>query len=216
MIQIIPSILDASTEDLQAHIIAVQDHVNMIQIDIADGEFVPSTTASNPDIVKKIATIDIELHLMVKKPLLELKKWATVEQVTRVLVHYESMPDIHDIFPTLHAYGWDISMVINPDTPISALEPFVPELKGVMCMGVIPGFQGSPFVPGVLGKLKEIKSRWPQLFLELDGGVNEETIDAIIETGLDAVCPGSAIFKNNRTPGENVSLLREHIRERTR
>ena len=83
-------------------------------------------------------------------------------------------------------------------------------------MGVIPGFQGSPFVPGVLGKLKEIKSRWPQLFLELDGGVNEETIDAIIETGLDAVCPGSAIFKNNRTPGENVSLLRENIRERTR
>ena len=119
---------------------------------------------------------------MVKKPLLELKKWATVEQVTRILVHYESMPDIHDIFPTLHAYGWDISMVINPDTPISALEPFVPELKGVMCMGVIPGFQGSPFVPGVLGKLKEIKSGFA-----IDDQANKEMLLNIVEGSAKAI-----------------------------
>src|SRR3990167_11298761 len=74
----------------------------------------------------------VELHLMVKEPLNELKKWQSVEQVVRILVHYECMDNLKDIFPTLHAYGWDISIVLNPDTPIAALDPYLPEIKGVM------------------------------------------------------------------------------------
>ncbi|PIT86872.1 MAG: hypothetical protein COU33_00760, partial [Candidatus Magasanikbacteria bacterium CG10_big_fil_rev_8_21_14_0_10_43_6] len=153
MVQIIPSLLVQSEKEFLKKYHALEDAVDMIQLDIADGLFVPNTTWANPEVVQKTVTIDLELHLMVSDPLEELKKWQRVEQIKRIWVHYEST-DLEDILPTLHAYGWDIGIVLNPLTESTILEPFINEIKGVMFMGVVPGKQGQPFIPQVVDKIK--------------------------------------------------------------
>jgi ribulose-phosphate 3-epimerase len=148
---------------------------------------------------------------MVADPLKELKRWQKVEQVVRILVHYESVPDFKAILPTLHAYGWEIGIVLNPDTPIDAIMPFVNDIKSVMFMGVNPGKQGQKLIPEVLTKIKKFSTLYPDMFTELDGAVNEETLPEIIKSGVKAICPGSAVFKNGRTAKENIQSMEKII-----
>ncbi|PLX28413.1 hypothetical protein C0581_02340 [Candidatus Parcubacteria bacterium] len=213
--KIIPSILVQSEEEFKTQITAAEDVLEMVQLDIADGKFVPNTTWADPDVVEKSTDLDIELHLMVKNPLHELERWTATEQIKRVLIHFESVENFEDILPTLHAYGWEIGIVINPDTPIEVLEPYISEIKSVMFMGVVPGFQGQKLIPEVLEKIKKFKSLHPTVFTEIDGAVNEETLPDIIASGVDAICPGSAIFGNDRMVKENVERMYNIINKLT-
>ena len=209
MIEIIPSFLVQSEKEFTKKYTALKDSVDMIQVDIADGLFVPNTTWANPDVIKKIVNLDIELHLMVSDPLEELKKWQTVEQVKRIFVHYEST-DLAEIMPTLHAYGWDIGIVLNPQTKSSVLEPFIDEIKAVMFMGVVPGKQGQPFIPEVLDKIKLFRLQHPEIFISIDGAVNNTTLPDIVETGVNAICPGRAIIGKG-SPEKNVQAMQKCI-----
>jgi len=209
MVQIIPSLLVQSEKEFLKKYHALEDAVDMIQLDIADGLFVPNTTWANPEVVQKTVTIDLELHLMVSDPLEELKKWQRVEQIKRIWVHYEST-DLEDILPTLHAYGWDIGIVLNPLTESTILEPFINEIKGVMFMGVVPGKQGQPFIPQVVDKIKLFRMRHPDMFVSIDGAVNNVTLPEIIHAGVNAVCPGSAIVGKGN-PAKNVATMQKFI-----
>ena len=212
---IIPSILVQSEDEFKKQIKALDNVLDLVQLDIADGKFVPNTTWANPEIVKRETPMDIELHLMVESPLKELARWGSVDQVIRILVHYESVKNLAEIMPTLHAYGWEIGIVLNPDTPIDVLEPYIHEIKTVMFMGVYPGKQGQKLIPEVLQKIKQFKTKHPQISVELDGAVNEETLPDITKTRGDAICPGSAIFKNDREPKDNVKRMEEIINRLT-
>lgn len=214
-IQIIPSILVQTEQEFAKQIQALEGVLEIVQLDIADGKFVPNTTWADPEIVKEVSKIDIELHLMVVDPLAELKKWSSVEQIKKVLIHYEAVDNLADIMPTLHAYGWEIGIVLNPDTPIEVLDPYLPEIQTVMFMGVVPGFQGQSLIPEVLKKIKKFTALHPDIFTELDGAVNETTLPDITKSGVKAVCPGSAIFGNERTPKENVQRMRKVINKLT-
>ncbi len=210
--EIIPSVLVQSEQDFLTQYHAVKHSVSCIQIDIADGIFVPNKTWADPGIIKDVVDIDIELHLMTANPLEEMEKWKAVRQVQRVLVHYETISDDTDkTLAAIDIYQWKKSIVLNPTTPASVIDGYVDQLFGIMFMGVQPGFQGKPLIPAVLLEISKIKKKYPQLFLEIDGGVNEETLVDIITTGVDAVCPGSALFKNNRSPKENVERMQRII-----
>ncbi len=216
MIQIIPSVLVQSEQEFLRCLTGLEKSVEQIQLDIADGEFVPNATWGNPEVVKKHAhTMGVELHLMMNDPMKELKRWATVEQINRILIHYESVKDLSAVLPTLHAYGWDLSIVLNPNTPAEVLDPYLSQIKGVMFMGVFPGFQGQEFIADTALRIKQFKERKTNHFVELDGGVNEETLSRIAESGVDAVCPGSAIFGNDKKPADNVHHLEALLRSLT-
>lgn len=211
--EIIPSLLVHSEQDFLTQYHAVKHSVSCIQIDIADGIFVPNKTWADPGIIKDVVNIDIELHLMTVDPLEEMEKWKDILQVKRVLVHYETISnDTNNILTTIDKYGWQKSIVLNPATPISVIDAYVKQLFGIMFMGVHPGFQGKPLIAEVLTQIVKIKKKYPQLFLAIDGGVNEETLIDIIRTEVNAICPGSAIFKNNRSPKENVERMQNIIR----
>lgn len=211
-VDIIPSLLTQSEEEFLAEYHAVKHSVSCIQIDIADGEFVKNKTWADPAIIKDIVEIDIELHLMVNDPLEEMERWKRVPQVKRALVHYETISDqVNKTLATIEGYCWQKSLVLNPDTPATVIDPFSEQLFGVMCMGVTPGSQGQPFIPAVLKKMSAIKKKYPHLFLEIDGGVNALTLPDILRTGVDAICPGSAVFRNDRTPAENVESIHKLI-----
>ena len=214
-IQIIPSLLVDSEDQFLKNYQGLEDSVAMIQIDIADGVFVESKTWADPAVIKKTVTIDCELHLMVESPMQELKKWQAVEQVKRILVHYESLKDLRAVMPTLHAYGWEIGLVLNPETSIDVLEPYIGDIRRVMFMGVQPGKQGQAFIPETLNRIRALKQKHPAMIIAVDGAVNEQTLSDLIAAGADAICPGSAIFGNEHTPSENVQRMQEMIQSLT-
>lgn len=210
MIQIIPSILESDKNVFLKHLAGLRQSVSMVQIDIADGKFVPNKTWSDPDVVRQHLRMDCELHLMVAEPLKVAKMWTGVLQVKRILVHYEALTDPTTELLALTKLGWQVSLVLNPETPISVLDLNLDLnlLTGVQFMGVHPGKQGNPFIPEVLGKIRAFKASRPNHFIELDGGVNEAALPEIVKSGVDAVCPGSAIFGNERSPEENVERMK--------
>ena len=214
--QIIPSILVDTKEKLQQQLQALGKSVSRVQIDIADGIFVNNTTISDPATVQKYAETEVELHLMVSQPLKELLKWHKVEQIQKILIHIESVKNLHEIFPTLHAYGWEIGLVLNPETDIKILDEYIGEIKGVMFMGVNPGKQGQNLLSKVLTNIKKFKTKYPHIFVELDGGVNEQNLEKIIDTGVDAICPGSAIFGNEKKPEQNIKNIKKIINSLTK
>ncbi len=214
--QIIPSILVPDEQTFLDWSSSVEDCLSMIQLDIADGQFVNNTTWADPEVVGENLQIDCELHLMVQNPLEEARKWEGIQQVKRVLVHYESNPeDVGNILAQIHSYGWEVGLVLNPGTPLDVIENLAEEVDSLMLMGVVPGKQGQSFIPETIDRLKACREKYPNLFIELDGAVNENTLPDIVETKINAICPGSAIFGNDREPKENVERMREIINRLT-
>ncbi|KKQ27566.1 MAG: Ribulose-phosphate 3-epimerase [Candidatus Magasanikbacteria bacterium GW2011_GWC2_37_14] len=212
--QIIPSILVTSEEEFTSQINSVQNVLNQVQLDIADGKFVPSTTWAEPEVVQKICKIAVELHLMVEEPLKELQRWVNCSPVNRVLIHLESK-NVDQAIIFAKKNNWQVGLVLNPETNIENLEKYLEKIDTVMFMGIVPGKQGQKLIPEVLHKALELNATYPTLFTEWDGGVNEDTLPDIYESSIQAVCPGSAIFKNNFSPEENLKKFTEIIHKLT-
>ncbi|MBU0661317.1 hypothetical protein KKG22_04040 [Patescibacteria group bacterium] len=212
--QIIPSILVQDEETFLTQYKAIEGSVSMIQLDIADGVFVDNTTWADPKIIAKEVACEVELHLMVANPLEELQKWEDVEQVTRVLIHYESVDDIQETLTQLTNSPWSLGVVLNPDTAPDVIDSVVDMIDVVMCMGVHPGKQGQSFIPKTNEKIFTLKSTHPTLLVSVDGAVNMDTIENIAHAGADIVCPGSTIFKSG-SPKENIQKMNDVIHSLT-
>jgi len=211
---IIPSVFVFSEEEFTKQINSVQNILEQVQLDIADGEFVPAKTWANPELVEQECNINLELHLMVKNPLQELQRWTAVENISRVLIHLES-GNVREAIKFAKDNDWKVGLVLNPETELETLEKYLSGIDSVMFMGVTPGKQGQELIPEVLEKIKEFTSLNPTVFTELDGGINEENLAKIIESGVKAICPGSAIFGNAVSPAENVKKFTEIINSLT-
>lgn len=208
---IIPSILVQSEEEFIKQINAIQNNVDLVQIDIADGKFVPNTTWAEPQIVETYARMSIELHLMVNDPLSTLEKWINVKNLKQVFIHYESPKNVKRALEFAQINFWQKGLALKPDTPTDKIEPYLNLLDTVMFMGVNPGFQGQGFIHSVLDKIKDFKKKHPEIFVSLDGAVNFATLPEIIAIGVDAVYPGNAIFGNQNPPRENIKKMRKII-----
>lgn len=223
MIEIIPSVLVQNEQEFKKNITGLGQSVAMIQLDIADGVFVNNKTWADPMVVKKLMEnhpagwsaqgLKIELHLMVQNPLEELQRWAEIPLIKRVHFHFEAVADdIENTIVALREAGYEVGVALKPETPVDVLEPYINNIDAVLFLSVNPGKQGQPFIPKVLEKIKEFRSRGWNHYVEIDGGVNEKTLTDIIQSGVDAVCPGSAIFENGN-PTENVKKMKKLIWE---
>lgn len=220
MVEIIPSMLVTDEEAFKKQTALAKEAVNIFQLDLADGKFAPNTTWAyqNPEKAQEYIELDFELHLMVNDPIKTLESWKNNPRLKRILFHFESVDDVRSTIEALESWGnepVEIGIVLNPDTPIDLLEPYLSQLDAVMFMGVHPGFQGQKFIPETLERIKDFKNRETGLFVEIDGAVNEETLPGLVLAGADAVCPGSAIFGNDRTPAENVERMKDIINKLT-
>lgn len=212
-VQLIPSLLTTSKKEFSKQLEAVTGVVDMVQIDIADGNFVPNTTFNQPEIVTKSTTPKLELHMMVSNPSKEIERWGGIDQMERILFHFESTNKPKKLINQIHSHNCQAGMVLNPDTPNKVIDNYIQQLDDVMFMGVKPGFQGQELIPEVLEKIKQFKNKYPKIYCEIDGSVNMETLEKIIPTGVDAVCPGSAIFGNENTPKENAKSMKQLIQK---
>lgn len=210
--QIIPSLL---TDDQLIYVNSLDELQNaceMVQIDITDDLFVPEKTIDNSDLTNlHIGTLQIELHLMVEHPCITLTQWHHNPHVRRVYIHAECADISQKTLELIREHGWQVGIALKPETLISVLEPYIKQIDAVLFLGVEPGRQGRPFQPQVLEKIKTFKSKNPNIFCALDGGVSETTLPEIIQSGVDAVCPGSAVFGNEKTPKENIERMKKLI-----
>ena len=200
MIKIAPSILSADFAKLGEEIKEVERAgADWIHVDVMDGHFVPNITIGPlvVDAIRPVTDLPLDVHLMIENADDYVEK---IEKMGAdyITVHVEACPHLHRTIQTIRQAGAKPGVVLNPHTPVSAIEPILEEIDLVLFMTVNPGFGGQQFIPSVLNKVKELKAivdeRGLSLDIEIDGGINEETIVDAVEAGANVFVAGSAIF----------------------
>ncbi|HEY6072829.1 MAG TPA: ribulose-phosphate 3-epimerase [Anaerolineales bacterium] len=185
-----------------------------IHVDVMDGHFVPNLTMG-PVIVeacRRATKLPLDVHLMIENPerLLEAFARAGADHLT---VHVETCPDMADTLTRIKSLGVTPGLVLNPATPVSAIEPFLHLAGLVLVMSVHPGYSGQAFMPETIGKVAEVRKKLDALgsaaFLEVDGGIAADTLPRMQGAGADAFVAASAIFKDPGGIEAGIRSLRE-------
>lgn len=210
MIEIIPTILVKSFKEVKERIRKVENYVKWVQLDIMDGVFVDKMTwpyaEGKISDLKKIHPVKLEAHLMIEKPEQVIDDW--LENVDRVIIHYEASDNIEDLIKKTKNKGKQIGLAINPETNIEAVNPFLKDLDLVLCMTVQPGQGGQEFKDEVLTKIETLRMNWPNGNIEVDGGINPETSKKTINAGANLICAGTYIFE-----GKDIEKAIEELRD---
>ena len=197
---IAPSILSADFAALGRDIAAVErGGADLIHIDVMDGHFVPNITIGPPVVraIKKIATRPLDVHLMIQDPDRYIDDFVEAG-ASRISVHVEVLPHLHRTIEYIKTRGVKAGAVINPSTPVSALEDVARNLDFVLVMSVNPGFGGQSFIPHSLDKIRRVKALLSSVGsaaqIEIDGGVDGANVSDIVSAGATILVAGNAIF----------------------
>lgn len=200
MFEIAPSILSADFTKLGEEIAAAKaGGATILHVDVMDGHFVPNITIGLPVVrsIRKATDLVVDTHLMIDEP----GRWA-VEFVNAgadmVSVHVEADNHLQRTLTGIREAGAKAGVAINPATPLEALYEALPYCDFVLLMSVNPGFGGQKFVPTMLDKLRRLRhsimDRELDVRIEIDGGIDENNISAIVEAGAEIIVAGSAVF----------------------
>lgn len=195
-----PSLLSANFANLQPEIEMINaSESDWLHMDIMDGVFVPNISFGFPVMkaVSKICTKPLDVHLMIVEP----QKW--ISQVRDcgadiMNVHQEACLHLHSTVQQIHAAGMKAGVTLCPATPVSTLVDIIEDVDLVLLMSVNPGFGGQPFIEHTLKKTRElrrlIESTGSKAEIEIDGGVNQSTGEALGKAGADILVAGSYVF----------------------
>ncbi|MBW2983610.1 ribulose-phosphate 3-epimerase [Candidatus Woesearchaeota archaeon] len=208
-IKIAPSILSAKKEKLQEEVNEIEPVADLIHVDIMDGKFVPPKTFKAEEIKAVSSKLPKDVHLMVKHPIKDgfIEDYADAGAKI-ITIHEECKDDIKEAFELIRSKGIKVGISINPPTPLDKIKQYIDDVGMVLIMSVNPGYPGQKFIPDVLPKVEELRKLKPELDIEIDGGINEETIGKAAKAGANVFVAGSAIFGKEDRVG-TIKKLRE-------
>jgi len=213
-IRIAPSILSADFAALGAGIAAVEKGgADFIHVDVMDGHFVPNITIGPPVVkaVKRVARVPLDVHLMITDP--DRYAEAFVDAGADMLsVHVEVLPHLHRSVAFIKSLGVKAGVVLNPSTPVVAIEEIAGDVDFVLVMSVNPGFGGQKFIPTSLRKVSAIRALLDRAGnpapIEIDGGIDLSNIARAVDAGVEIIVAGSAIF-NASDPAAATKALKD-------
>ena len=224
---IVPAILPKSRDDLERKLSLLQGHVQSVQIDIVDGRFVSPPSwpycegtpyfstpeeGHEPDMLPFLGRMHYEMDLMVDDPQEVTGTWIAAG-AERIIIHAEStkyLPKAIQDLETRYGHAKDfapdllsLGLAINIGTEISLIEPYLDQADFVQFMGIaIIGKQGEPFDPRVIRKIAAFKKKYPEMTIQVDGGVSLATAPALLTAGVDRLIVGSGLWKAQNIPEE--------------
>jgi ribulose-phosphate 3-epimerase len=211
------SILSADFTRLGEEIAACEAAgADWLHVDVMDGHFVPNITMG-PFIVqhcRRVSRLPLDVHLMIEKPERYIEAFAKAG-ASGLTVHVETCPDLFSTLKQIKSLGCWAGVVLNPATSVSAIEPFLGEADLVLVMSVNPGYSGQKFIPETISKVAEVRKHLDAFhssaWLEVDGGIDQETLPLMKKAGATAFVSATAVFKNPQGIQAGIRSLREVI-----
>jgi ribulose-phosphate 3-epimerase len=212
-VKIAPSILSADFGRLAAEVAAIGS-ADYVHVDVMDGHFVPNMTIGPLVVaaVKRATSLPLDVHLMIENP----ERWvsAYAEAGADVIgVHAEAGPHLHRTLQQIRHLGKHPSVVLNPATPLEAIEWVLGDVDQVLIMSVNPGFGGQQFIPSALDKIHQLRRMIDQrgltVDIEVDGGIKVDNVAEVCAAGANVIVSGSGVFG---TPNyaQTIAALRDH------
>ena len=211
--QIAPSILSADLLKLEESVRTVEENgAAYIHVDVMDGHFVPNLTFGMGMVktLKKITDLPLDVHLMITNPddYIDAYQQAGADILT---VHQEACTHLHRTVQNIRQKGMKAGVSLNPATSLSTVENILDDIDLLLIMSVNPGFGGQRFIPHSLEKIRQarkmIDASGNNILLEVDGGVNAETVGSIVQAGADVLVSGNAVFGQNDIAGAMLRLF---------
>lgn len=216
MVQIIPAILSISEadydRDISRYIVSPSFQDGWIHIDFMDNVFVPNKSIDAKSTIKYPISLQKEAHIMVAHP----KEWIddlVLANFGRIIFHIEVEDNVAECINYIKSKGVQAGLAINNATPIDKMEPFLGIIDMVLVMSVVPGFQGQPFIPESLDRIKELVQMRAQgnfnFKIGIDGAVKDTNVKEIADSGVDSITIGSYLLKGDID--ENLEIIWEKI-----
>lgn len=210
-IKISPSMLASDFANLELELKKCES-ADLIHLDVMDGHFVPNITIGAPVIkaLKRVCDVPFDVHLMISEPLKYIADFADAG-ADIITFHTECDSDINETINKILECGCKASLSVKPNTPIEAVYPYMDKLSMVLVMTVEPGFGGQSFMENMMPKIEKLRADFPEIDIQVDGGVNAETIKTCAKAGANVFVAGSAVFKSD-DPAKTISILKENAK----
>lgn len=205
--KISPSILASDYANLESELKKIENS-DLIHIDVMDGHFVPNISIGAPVVAaaKRVCNVPFDVHLMITDPLDYVEDFAKAG-ADIICFHAESNSDIEKTVNKIIELGKKPALAIKPGTDIDIVLPYLDKLAMVLVMTVEPGFGGQSFMESTMPKIEALRKINPHIDIEVDGGVNAETVKIAAKAGANVFVAGSAVFKSEN-PAQTIARLR--------
>lgn len=218
-IKLAPSILSADFSRLGEHINeATEGGADYIHVDVMDGNFVPNITfgPGMVETLRKCTKLPLDVHLMVQEPD-RVIPWFAKLGADILTVHAEACKHLHRVVNQIKESGVKAGVAINPATPVSTIEEILPEVDLVLVMTVNPGFPAQSFIDGAVHKIRIVREKLDNdglsAELEVDGGINLNTVARVVEAGARVLVAGSAIFEDKDGVAVSIGRIKKLVGE---
>lgn len=211
-VKISPSILASDYANLQSELERISTS-DLIHVDVMDGHFVPNISIGAPVTAacKKVCDVPFDVHLMISNPLDYVEDFAKAG-ADIICFHSECDSDTEETINKILSLGKKAGLAIKPATPIDEVVKYLDKLSMVLVMTVEPGFGGQSFMESTMPKVEAIRKINPNIDIEVDGGINAETIKIAAKAGANVFVAGSAVFKSEN-PAETIAILRKNAQD---